>query len=44
MLHEITGVKNTVRVSLYFYNTIEECDKLVEALDNKNILEVSLVI
>ena len=42
MLHEVTGVKNTVRVSLYFYNTIEECDKLVEALDNKNILEESL--
>ena len=42
MLHEITGVKNTVRVSLYFYNTIEECDKLVEALNNPNILEESL--
>jgi cysteine desulfurase/selenocysteine lyase len=42
MLHEVTGVKNTVRVSLYFYNTIEECDKLVEALNNPNILEESL--
>ena len=42
MLHEVTGVKNTVRVSIYFYNTIEECDKLVEALDNPNILEESL--
>lgn len=42
MLHEVTGVKNTVRVSLYFYNTIEECDKLVDALNNKNILEESL--
>ena len=42
MLHEVTGVKNTVRISLYFYNTIEECDKLVEALNNPNILEESL--
>ncbi|MBR2603595.1 MAG: cysteine desulfurase [Bacilli bacterium] len=42
MLHEVTGVKNTVRVSLYFYNTIEECDKLIEALNNPNILEESL--
>ena len=42
MLHEVTGVKNTVRISLYFYNTIEECDKLVEALNNPNILEESI--
>ena len=42
MLHEVTGVKNTVRISLYFYNTIEECDKLVEALNNPHILEESI--
>lgn len=35
-------IKNTVRISLYFYNTKEECDKLVEALDNNKILEESL--
>ena len=31
------GVKNTVRVSFYFYNTKEEIDKLVEVLNNPNI-------
>jgi len=41
-LSEVLGVKNTCRVSLYFYNTKEEVDKLVEALDNKNILYESL--
>ena len=35
-------IKNTVRVSLYFYNTKEECDKLVDALNNDKILEESL--
>ena len=29
-------VKNTVRVSLYFYNTYEELDNLVELLSNKD--------
>ena len=37
MLKECLGVKNTCRVSLYFYNTKEDIDKLVEALKNKNI-------
>ena len=41
-LSDELGIKNTVRVSLYFYNTKEECDKLVEALSNENILEESL--
>ena len=41
-LHDITDIKNTVRVSLYFYNTKEEIDKLVEALNNDNILEESI--
>ena len=41
-LHDLTDVKNTVRVSLYFYNTKEEIDKLVKALNNSNILEESL--
>ena len=37
MLKECLGVKNTCRVSLYFYNTKEDIDKLVIALKNKNI-------
>ena len=35
ILKHSTGVKNTVRVSLYFYNTKEEIDSLVELLSNK---------
>ena len=35
-------IKNTVRVSLYYYNTKEEVDKLVEVLDNDKLLEESL--
>ena len=42
-LHDVTDIKNTVRVSLYFYNTKEEIDKLVEALNNNNILEESIL-
>ena len=30
-----TGVKNSLRISLYFYNTESECDLLVELLSNK---------
>lgn len=41
-LKDELNITNTVRVSLYFYNTKEELDKLVEALDNDNILEESL--
>lgn len=37
LLKECLGVKNTCRVSLYFYNTKEDIDKLVNALENKNI-------
>ena len=42
ILSEVLGVKNTCRVSLYFYNTKEEIDKIVELLDNDNILYESL--
>ena len=42
-LHDVTDIKNTVRVSLYFYNTKEEIDKLVDALNNDNILEESIL-
>ncbi len=43
LLDEEIGVSNTVRVSLYFYNTKEEIDKLIEALNNiDNIYNVIL--
>lgn len=35
ILKNETGVKNTCRISLYFYNTYEEIDKLVELLSDK---------
>lgn len=38
------GINNTCRISLYFYNTEEEIDKLVEVLNNDKILEESIVI
>lgn len=33
------GVKNTCRASLYFYNTKEDVDRLLQALSNNNIKE-----
>lgn len=42
ILSEVLGVKNTCRASVYFYNTKEEVDKLIEALDNDNILYEAL--
>jgi len=38
ILKEEIGAKNTCRISLYFYNTKEEIDKLLEVLKNKNII------
>ena len=43
ILKEELGVTNTCRISLYFYNTKEDIDTLVKILDNKNILEESLI-
>ncbi|MBQ8234250.1 MAG: aminotransferase class V-fold PLP-dependent enzyme, partial [Bacilli bacterium] len=37
VLKEEINVKNTVRISLHFYNTFEEVDYLVKVLNNKNI-------
>lgn len=37
ILKEEISIKNTCRLSLYFYNTKEEIDKLVEVLKNPNI-------
>ena len=42
ILSEVTGVKNTCRASLYVYNTYDDVDRLIEALDNDNILYDSL--
>ena len=36
ILKSEVGVKNTVRVSIYLYNTKEELDKLVELLKDKD--------
>lgn len=36
ILKKAIGVKNTIRVSLYFYNTKEEIDALVELLSDKD--------
>ena len=43
ILKDELGIKNTCRISLYFYNTKEEIDTLVKILDNKSILEESLI-
>lgn len=36
ILKSAIGVKNTVRISMYFYNTYEECDKVYKLLKDKN--------
>lgn len=38
MLKDELDIKNTCRISFYFYNTKEEIDKLIEALNNPNIM------
>ena len=35
ILKGVTGIKNSLRISLYFYNTFEELDTLVELLSDK---------
>ena len=37
MLKDEIGIKNTCRISISFYNTKEDIDKLVNALSNSNI-------
>ena len=39
IVKEAINIKNTVRISLSFYNTKEEIDKLVEVLSNNKIKE-----
>ena len=38
MLKDEIGIKNTVRISLYIYNTKEEIDKLLDVLKNREDL------
>ena len=43
VLKEEINIKNTCRISLYFYNTKEEIDKLIEALkDSKDLYKIVL--
>ena len=37
ILKDELHIKNTLRISLYFYNTKEEIDKLIQVLNNSNI-------
>ena len=37
ILKDEIHIKNTCRISLYFYNSKDEIDKLVDALKNPNI-------
>lgn len=39
ILKDEINIKNTLRISLYFYNSFEEIDKLVEVLKNPKIKE-----
>lgn len=39
ILKDEINIKNTCRISLYFYNSKEEIDKLIEVLKRPNILE-----
>ncbi len=41
-LEDELGIKNTCRISIYFYNTKEDADKLINALKSDNILVESL--
>ena len=43
ILKNATGITNSLRVSLYFYNTEKEIDELVELLKNKQKIEDELI-
>ena len=38
ILKDELGIKNTCRISFYFYNTFEEIDRLINVLNNPNII------
>ncbi len=41
MLKDDLNIKNTCRVSMYIYNTVEDVDRLLEALRNsKDIFKI----
>ena len=43
LLKDVMGIKNTVRVSMYLYNSLDDVEKLVEVLKNsKDIFKVIL--
>lgn len=42
-LKEVTGVNNTVRISLYFYNTYEEIDNFIELISDKSKIEKEMI-
>lgn len=43
MLKDDLGIKNTCRISMYLYNTEEDVDRLIEALENsKDIFKIIL--
>ncbi len=43
ILKNATGVTNSLRVSLYFYNTEKEIDELVELIKNKEKIEDEMI-
>lgn len=43
ILKNATGVTNTIRISLFFYNTETEIDELVELLKNKEKIEEEMI-
>ena len=43
ILKKEVGTKNSIRVSLYFYNTESEIDDLVELLKNKEKIRIEMV-
>ena len=43
ILKNATGVTNTLRVSLFFYNTEKEIDEFVELLKNKAKIEEEMI-
>lgn len=43
ILKNETGVKNSLRVSLYFYNTYDEIDRLVELLSDKEKIKREMI-
>ena len=43
ILKNEVGVKNSIRISLYFYNTKSEIDDLVELLKNKEKMRIEMI-